>query len=134
MIFSNPNKTVPAVKMKILIVDDHKDMRELMRTYLPDTFDEIHECEDGIDALDCYREFLPDWVLMDWQMKQMDGLTATRQILAVYPQARILMVTNYNDKTLRRAASEAGVREFVVKENLLRILQILSDQAEYPDQ
>jgi CheY-like chemotaxis protein len=61
------SKTDAVGKMKILIVDDHQEMRELMRTYLPDTFDEIRECEDGIDALDCYREFLPDWVLMDWK-------------------------------------------------------------------
>lgn len=112
--------------MKVLIVDDHQEMRELMRTYLPDTFDEIRECEDGIDALDCYREFLPDWVLMDWKMEQMDGLTATRQIVAAYPEARILMVTNYDDKTLRQAAREAGAQGFVSKENLLNILEILS--------
>ncbi len=64
--------------MKILIVDDHEGMRELMRSYLPAAFDEIHECEDGIDALDCYREHLPDWVLMDWKMKRMDGSLLAR--------------------------------------------------------
>jgi CheY-like chemotaxis protein len=112
--------------MKILIVDDHKGMRELMRSYLPAVFDEIYECVDGSDALDCYREHLPDWVLMDWKMKRMDGIAATRQIIAAYPQARILLVTNFDDDNLRRAAREAGASHYVVKENLLLILEIIT--------
>ncbi len=116
---------MPAVKMKILIVDDHEGMRELMRSYLPDAFDEIHECEDGSDAVDCYREHLPDWVLMDWKMKRMDGITATRQIIAAYPQARILLVTSFDDDNLRRAGREAGACGYIVKENLRSISEIL---------
>ena len=116
---------MPAEKMKILIVDDHQGMRELMRSYLPPAFDEIYECEDGIDAIDCYREHLPDWVLMDWKMKRMDGITATRQIIAAYPQARILLVTSYDDDNLRRAGREAGACGYIVKENLRSISEIL---------
>ena len=96
-----------------------------MRSFLPAAFDEIHECEDGSDALDCYREHLPDWVLMDWKMKRMDGITATRQIIAAYPQARILLVTSYDDDNLRRAGREAGAFGYIVKENLRSILDIL---------
>ena len=116
---------MPAEKMKILIVDDHKGMRELMRSYLPAAFDEIYECEDGSDAVDSYREHLPDWVLMDWKMKRMDGITATRQIIAAYPQARILLVTSYDDDNLRRAGREAGACGYIVKENLRSISEIL---------
>jgi two-component system response regulator DegU len=116
---------MPAEKMKILIVDDHEGMRELMRSYLPAAFDEIYECEDGADSLDCYRAHLPDWVLMDWKMKQMDGITATRKIIAAYPQARILLVTNFDDDNLRRAGREAGACGYIVKENLRSISEIL---------
>lgn len=116
---------MPAEKMKILIVDDHQGMRELIRSYLPAAFDEIYECEDGIDAVDSYREHLPDWVLMDWKMKRMDGITATRQIIAEYPQARILILTNFDDDNLRRAAIDAGAWRYVLKENLTEILEIL---------
>ena len=116
---------MPAEKMKILIVDDHEGMRELMRSYLPDAFDEIYECEDGSDAVDRYREHLPDWVLMDWKMKRMDGITATRQIIAAYPQARILLVTSYDDDNLRRAGRKAGACGYIVKENLRSISEIL---------
>jgi two-component system response regulator DegU len=107
--------------MKILIVDDNAGTRKMMRSFLPDSFDEICECEDGFNALDCYRTFLPDWVLMDWEMKRMDGIEATRQIIEKYPQAKILMVTNYDAKNLRRAAQEAGAKGFVMKDDLLAL-------------
>ena len=114
--------------MKILIVDDHQGMREMMRSFLPESFDEICECADGFDALDCYRTFLPDWVLMDWEMKRMDGLEATRSIIGSFPQARILMVSQFCDKELRRTANEAGVRGFFPKDNLLDLRDFFKNQ------
>ena len=112
--------------MKVLIVDDSSQMREMMRQFLPSAAGEIFECEDGIDALACYEKFLPDWVLMDWEMKQMNGLEATRQIIGKYTDAKILLVTQYNDRELREAAAEAGVCGFVLKENLAELRRILA--------
>ena len=106
------------VPMKVLIVDDSSQMRLMMRRYLPADADKICECEDGIDALACYEKFLPDWVLMDWEMKRMNGLKATKKIIGKYPDAKILLVTQYNDDELREAATEAGACGFVLKENL----------------
>ena len=114
--------------MKILIVDDNAGMREMMRSFLPESFDEICECADGFDALDCYRTFLPDWVLMDWEMKRMDGLAATRDIIGSFPSARILMMSQHNDRELRRAATEAGVRGFFPKDNLLDLREFFKNQ------
>lgn len=119
---------MPTEKMKILIVDDNAGMREMMRSFLPESFDEVCECDDGFDALDCYRAFLPDWVLMDWEMKRMDGLTATRGIINSFPTARILMVTQYCDKELRRAANEAGACGFFPKDNLLDLREFFKNQ------
>ena len=112
--------------MKVLIVDDSSQMREMMRRYLPSDAGEICECEDGIDALACYEKFTPDWVLMDWEMKRMNGLKATRQIISQFPEAKILLVTQYNDIELREAASEAGARGFVLKEDLADLRQFLA--------
>jgi DNA-binding NarL/FixJ family response regulator len=82
-------------------------------------------CADGADALAAYERLQPDWVLMDVEMKGVDGITAMRQIRAAYPQARTVIVTDYNDGERRRAAYEAGACGYVVKENLLDILDIL---------
>jgi two-component system response regulator DegU len=114
--------------MKVLIVDDSSPMRRMMRQFLPSNAGEICECEDGIDALEYYERFLPDWVLMDWEMKQMNGLEATKQIISKFPEAKILLVTQYNDRELRAAASEAGVCGFVLKEDLAELRRLLDVQ------
>ena len=110
----------------ILIVDDSQPIRELLKMMLAGVAEIIGECADGVDALKAYERLRPDWVLMDIGMKNVDGITATRQIMAAYPQAKIMIVTDYNDDDLRRAAREAGASGYVVKENLLDIVDILA--------
>ncbi len=114
--------------MKVLIVDDNASMRRMIRGIIQPLAAEIHECEDGGEAVGLYGSVLPDWVLMDIAMKPVDGIAATRQIIEAYPQARILMVTNFNDDDLRREAQEAGASKYLVKENLLDILDILNGE------
>ncbi len=109
----------------VLIVDDSQPMRELIKMTLAGIAEIVGECADGSEALAAYERLRPDWVLMDVEMKGVDGITATRQIMAAYPQARIMIITDYNDDALRRAAYEAGACQYVVKENLLDILDIL---------
>ena len=111
--------------MTLLIVDDNDHMRLLLRNIVTDLADEISECSDGAEALSFYKEHQPDWVLMDIRMKDVDGLTATRQIKAAFADAKIIIVTNYDDQYLRQAAQQAGASEFVLKENLLEVRRIL---------
>jgi len=111
----------------ILIVDDSQPMRELIKMTLAGVAEIVGECADGADALAAYERLRPDWILMDIEMKNVDGITATRQITTAYPEARIMIVTDYNDDSLQRAAFEAGASQYVVKENLLDILEILSE-------
>jgi NarL family two-component system response regulator LiaR len=127
-VFDTPHNLFQAriPPMKILIVDDNASMRRMIRGILQPLADEIHECADGGEALETYARVLPDWVLMDIAMKRVDGITATRQIIEAYPQALVLMVTNYNDDDLRREAHEAGACKYLVKESLLDISDILS--------
>jgi DNA-binding NarL/FixJ family response regulator len=65
-----------------------------------------------------FSEFVPDWVLLDIEMPHLDGLEATRQIAAMSPRARILIVTNYDDADLRAEANRAGAAGYVHKANL----------------
>lgn len=111
--------------MKVLIIDDNQQMRQMVKLYLRGIADETRECADGAEALAAYTEFQPDWVLMDWLMPQVDGLTATRRLRAVFPAARVLLVTQHDDRELRRAACEAGVCGYVLKENLFELPQTL---------
>jgi CheY-like chemotaxis protein len=123
-----PEKAMQA--MKILIVEDNQAMRRMIRRMVTDVADQISECDDGAAACALYRQLRPDWVLMDIEMGQVNGLTATRQIIADYPEARVVMVTNYDDAQLRETARVAGACEYVLKENLLALRRILLGQSD----
>lgn len=117
-------QTKPAVS-KILIVDDHAETRRLTKFFLKDLPFDFEECEDGLEAIDCYEKTRPDWVLMDWEMRRMNGLEATRRIVGEHPQAQILIVTQHDDEELKAAAHKAGARGLILKENLLDLRQLL---------
>jgi CheY-like chemotaxis protein len=110
---------------KLLIVDDSREMRELIKNIVGKECHEVFECEDGDEVLAAFTAHRPDWVLMDVEMKQVDGIAATRQIKAAFPEAQIVIVTNYDDATLREAAQVAGACGYVLKENLLDLRLLL---------
>ena len=96
-----------------------------MRSVVAASGDTVTECSDGAEALAAYQALQPDWVLMDVEMKIMDGLEATRQIMAADPQARVLMVTQYREASIRLAAREAGARDLVTKDELWRLPAVM---------
>jgi len=115
--------------MKVLIVDDNPAMRRLIRRMVLSPADECFECADGAEALAAYEAHQldgADWVLMDVEMAGMDGLTATRELCAAHPEARIVIVTKHNDEATREAAFNNGARGFVAKENLLALRALIS--------
>jgi len=114
-----------STRVKFLIVDDNKSIRETLIRIVRKESDEVIECGDGSEALELYRLHRPDWVLMDIHMKEMSGIEATSQIIAIDPEARVVMVTGYGDKFFRRAAEKVGAKGFVTKENLSEIDSIV---------
>ena len=110
--------------MKVLVVDDHREMRQTIRSLLEEVH-EIYECRDGSEVLREYARVRPDWVLMDIKMKKMNGIIATKELLAKYPQARVVMLTQYGDQELREAARQAGACAYVCKEHLIEVRRIL---------
>jgi CheY-like chemotaxis protein len=116
--------------MKILIVEDNRGMREMIKAILYDPANEFFECDDGKHALPQYERWHPDCVLMDIEMKGMDGIKATKALKQVHPEAWVIMVTNYGDRRTREAASSAGADGFVLKENLLKIKDLVTNRKE----
>ena len=112
-------------RMALLIVDDSERMRRIIKKLIKGVAAEIYECSDGAQALASYAAHSPDWVLMDIEMGGLDGITATRQIKAVFPDANIIIVTNYDDESLRAAAEQAGACNYLVKENLVDLPRLL---------
>jgi two-component system, NarL family, response regulator DegU len=111
--------------VKIMIVDDHQAFRQLVKTLLAPLQATFAEVEDGQDAVRHYPAFRPDVVLMDLAMTVLDGLRATAQIKAQFPDARILILTQYDDADFRKAAQEAGASGYVLKEDASQLPALL---------
>src|SRR5947209_7395165 len=99
--------------MKMLIVDDSAAMRRCIINLLPGT-DEKFECSNGQESIDAFAAHQPDWVLMDIEMKGLDGLSAARKIKANWPDARIIFVTSHDQPRFRVAASEIKADGYVL--------------------
>lgn len=111
--------------MKLLIVEDSTEMRRLIASTVAGPGDVVYELSDGAGALASYAEHRPDWVLMDVKMPEVDGICATSQIKTAFPEARVVIVSQYNDADTREAARHAGAAEYVLKDDLLALRRVL---------
>jgi two-component system chemotaxis response regulator CheY len=100
---------------KILVVDDAAFMRMRCVKLLTDNGYEVNEASNGAEALDKYREFRPDAVLLDITMPKMDGLMTLQELIKIDPAARVAMVTAMGQKSMVISALKEGARDFVVK-------------------
>ena len=110
--------------VKILIVDDNEAVRGLIKRLVLPYGAQVCECADGSEAPAVFEEQSPDLVLMDIRMKNVDGITATRRIRSAHPEARIVMVTDFDDDALRDAARRAGASGYLLKDNLLDLFRL----------
>jgi|YelNatPaOPRAMG01_1025707.scaffolds.fasta_scaffold00909_23 two-component system chemotaxis response regulator CheY len=100
----------------VLIVDDALFMRMMIRDILSkDGFEVIGEAENGVEAVERYKEMRPDLVTMDIVMPEMDGIEAVRQIMKIDPNAKILMCSAMGQQPLVVEALEAGAKDFIIK-------------------
>jgi CheY-like chemotaxis protein len=111
----------PGAVKKVLIVDDNAAMRRTLAVLLAPMALQLVECADGADALDAYERHRPDVVLMDIQMRGLDGIAATSAIISTAPGARVVIVTQHDEPDLREAAARAGACGYVLKEDLLTL-------------
>ncbi len=111
--------------MKIMIIDDNEGIREVIRTVACNEHDIVLECSGGLDGVSMFERFRPDVVLMDIEMKDMDGFVAAAKIYAQDPAAKIIFVTNHNIPAFRAKAWELGALGFVSKEDLSELNQFI---------
>jgi two-component system chemotaxis response regulator CheY len=100
---------------KILLVDDAAFMRMRCAKLLTENGFEVGEAENGQEAIAKYQAYRPDLVLMDITMPVMDGISATREIRGIDPNARVIMVSALGQQTMVIEAIKAGAKDFVVK-------------------
>ncbi|MDR9416550.1 MAG: response regulator transcription factor [Gracilimonas sp.] len=117
--------------MKIMIVEDHADMRRMLNNIITNSFTdqvEVIECENGEEAILQYPVSRPDCVLMDIELKSMSGFKVIEEIYGHNADARVIMVTTYYTPTFRRKAEILNVKGFVSKDKLSDLQQLLSNQ------
>ncbi len=120
-------------KKKIFIVDDHQMFRDGLKFMFTniENIEVIDEAENGKDFLEKLEKNMPDIVLMDISMPEMDGITATKIAVEKYPNLKIIALSMFGDEEYYYKMIHAGVRGFVLKESgsseLIEAIEAISD-------
>jgi NarL family two-component system response regulator LiaR len=111
--------TLPASKpIRVMVVDDHEMVRRGLAAILKvsDNVLLVGEAKSGAAAIQLCDEIMPDVVLMDMVMPDMDGASATRVICHKHPQVKVIALTSFKEGDLVRNALEAGAISYLLKD------------------
>ncbi|MDD3364750.1 MAG: response regulator [Syntrophomonas sp.] len=101
---------------RVLVVDDAAFMRMMIKDILSKNgYEVVGEAENGMIAIDKYKEVLPDLVTMDITMPEMDGIAAVKEIVAFDSKARVIMCSAMGQQAMVIDAIQAGAKDFIVK-------------------
>jgi DNA-binding NarL/FixJ family response regulator len=138
---TNPpdNSVAKLPPLQILLVEDDPVMRLGLEQFFADypQFDLVGQAADGYSAIEAARTLKPELVIMDIGLPQLDGIAATRQIKADFPQMRVMMLTSHNTETEMIAALSSGADAYCIKgsslDRLLVAIAAAQDGATYLD-
>ncbi len=118
--FGTPDGYRPTTRVRVMIVDDHTIVREGLQTLLDEdpNIEIVGSAANGAQALMLAEQLLPDIILMDLVMPEMDGITATRQLRERRNTARVLVLTSFADDQKVRDAIQAGAVGYLLKDVL----------------
>lgn len=104
--------------IRVLVVDDHNVVREGLRAVLEsrEDIEVIGEAGDGDQAIIQARVLQPDVILMDLEMPRKNGISATYEIMAEQPQARILVLSSFSDESKVAELVQAGAKGYLLKD------------------
>ena len=111
--------------MKLMIVDDSALMRAMIRNLVATSSDDVSECEDGAEAVAAFKQTNPDFVLMDLQMPNVGGIEATRKLKQEFPNAKVIIVSNFREQEFRDEAKEAGAVSYFTKDDLIQLKEFI---------
>ena len=103
--------------IQVLLVDDHNVVRSGLATFLSayEDLKLVGEAKNGVEALNFCHQQKPDVILMDLMMPVMDGITATRKIMADYPDIKIIAMTSFDEANLVHEVLAAGAISYLLK-------------------
>ncbi|HLA97431.1 MAG TPA: response regulator transcription factor [Anaerolineales bacterium] len=108
----------PSQTIRVMLVDDHTMVRRGLATFLKvyDDLELVGEAGSGEDAVQICAQVLPDVILMDLMMPDMDGATATRLIRQQFPKVRVVALTSFIEEGLVQDALQAGAISYLLKD------------------
>ena len=114
----------PSRRISTLLVDDHTLIRQGVRVLLEaeDDIAVVGEAQDGRQAVEMAARLRPDVVVMDIAMPLLNGIEATRQILAAVPTTRVLILSAHSDEEYVERITELGAAGYVLKQSSLEDL------------
>jgi two-component system, NarL family, response regulator LiaR len=103
--------------IQVMLVDDHNVVRSGLATFLRayEDLELVGEAKNGLEALNLCHKKQPDVILMDLIMPEMDGIAATRAILANYPEIKIIAMTSFEEEQLVQGVLAAGAISYLIK-------------------
>ena len=100
----------------ILLVDDAAFMRMMLKDILvKNGYEVLGEAENGLKAVEKYKELNPDLVIMDITMPEMDGISAVKEIMKINKGAKVVMCSAMGQQAMVIDAIQAGAKDFIVK-------------------
>ena len=100
----------------ILLVDDAAFMRMMLKDILvKNGYEVLGEAENGLKAVEKYKELNPDLVIMDITMPEMDGIEAVKEIKKINPSAAVIMCSAMGQQSMVIEAIQSGAKDFIVK-------------------
>jgi DNA-binding NarL/FixJ family response regulator len=105
-------------KITVILADDHTVVRQGLRALLvaEDDIEIVGEAGDGRTAVQLTKKLMPDVVVMDIAMPQLNGLEATRQITHALPSTKVLILSSYSDDEYVQQLTEAGAAGYLIKQ------------------
>jgi NarL family two-component system response regulator LiaR len=109
---------LPSHTIRVMLVDDHTMVRKGLSLFLKafDDMELVGEAENGVDAIRLCENILPDVVLMDMVMPDMDGVTAIRTICRKFPQVQVSALSSFKEGDLVSNALKAGAIGYLLKD------------------
>ena len=123
--------------VKILLADDHKTIRDCLRSLIEKQpgMQVVAEAENGQTAIKLNRKFRPDIIVMDIHMPEVNGIEATRQMVAEFPGTKVVAFSMHSDRQFVIGAIKAGVSGYLLKdsasEELARAIRAVADNRLY---
>ena len=123
--------------IRILLVDDHEIVRKVLRSLIDAQLDMevVAEIEEGQSAVQQVGRCAPDMAIVDIGMPHLDGIEATRQIVAAFPDVKVIASSMFDERRMVAAAFEAGASGYLLKncasEELIQAILAVADGQTY---